>query len=214
QCGTTSGWIPSTIKSRAVVLGGLIDRQDWRFGASLLANWLVRSDLVPCLGGVQFRARHVLSLPNITSKGQVHRPAPEDASPVLQWPLAPETIRLKTRQFHLWAAALNEFVDQAPKLGVLLSPAEQARAEKFRFVEDRDRYVIRRGLLRLILSRYLEQLPSAIEFQHGAYGKPEVRRDGAGTSLFFNTSHSAEIAVCAVTSACPNGVDVERTQEI
>ena len=50
---------------------------------------------------------------------------------VLQWPLVPETIQLKSGQVHLWAAALNEFVEQAPKLGTLLSPAEQARAQKF-----------------------------------------------------------------------------------
>jgi 4'-phosphopantetheinyl transferase len=155
-----------------------------------------------------------MSLPNATLRGQVHRPTAEDASPVLQWPLAPETIWLGPRQVHLWAAAVNEFVDQAPKLEVLLSPAEQAGAEKFRLVEDRNRYVIRRGLARLILSRYLEQLPAAIEFQHGAYGKPEVRRGGVGTPLFFNTSHSGEIAICTITSACPIGVDVERTREI
>ena len=137
-----------------------------------------------------------------------------DAGPVLQWPPAPETIRLEPGQVHLWAAALNEFVAQSSKLWALLPPAEQARAEKFRFLEDRNRFVIRRGLLRLVLSRYLEQLPSTIEFRHGAYGKPEVQPAGTSTPLFFNASHSGEIAVCAITSACPIGVDVEHTLEI
>jgi 4'-phosphopantetheinyl transferase len=96
----------------------------------------------------------------------------------------------------------------------LLSLDERARADKLRFVEDRNRYVIRHGLLRLILSRYLKQLPSAIEFQLGRYDKPEVLRGGAGTHVFFNIAHSCEIAVYAITSACPIGVDVERTREI
>src|SRR3990172_6902014 len=82
-------------------------------------------------------------------------------------------------EVQLWAEALNQFLDQSPKLAALLSPAELAGAEKFRFVEDRERFVIRRGLLRLLLSRYLQQLPAAIEFQHAAYGKPEVRSAGA-----------------------------------
>ena len=208
------GGSPSTIKSSALVLGGLIGRQDWRFDASLLANRLVRSDFVHCVGGIQVRAGHVMSLPRTPSNDQVYRPAAEDSNPMLQWPPAPEAIRLEPRQLHMWAAAVNEFVDQAPKFRALLSPDERTRAEKFRYAGDRNRYVIRRGLLRLILSRYLERLPSAIEFQHGAYGKPEVRGDGVGMPLFFNTSHSAEIAVCAITSACPIGVDVERTRQI
>jgi 4'-phosphopantetheinyl transferase len=138
----------------------------------------------------------------------------EGTSLKMYWALAPKTTRLDPGQAHLWAAVSNEFVDQAPKLGALLSPAEQATAERFRLVEDRNRYVIRHGLLRLILGRYLEQRPSAIEFQHGAYGKPGLRMDGAGPHIFFNTSHSAEIAICAITSACPIGVDVERMREI
>ena len=155
-----------------------------------------------------------MSLPRTTVKGRLQRPVAADAGSSLEWPLAPETVRLEPGQVHLWAAALNQFLDQSPKLAALLSPAELAGAEKFRFVEDRERFVIRRGLLRLLLSRYLQQLPAAIEFQHAAYGKPEVRSAGANAPLFFNTSHSADIAVCAITSACPIGVDIERTREI
>lgn len=155
-----------------------------------------------------------MNLPNEALRGQIDRPWVEDVNPVLQWPLAPETIRLEPRHVHVWAASHNEFVDQAPALGALLSPAEQVGAESFKFDEDRNRYVIRRGLARLILSRYLEQLPAEIEFQYGAFGKPEVRLAGAGAPLYFNTSHSGEIAICAITSACPIGVDVERTREI
>ena len=148
-----------------------------------------------------------------TRSGQPHWREAEEAAPALEWPEAPEAIRLERGQVHLWAAALNEFVDEVPKLAALLSSAEHARAEKLRLAEDRDRYVIRHGLLRLILSRYLEQPASRIEFRYGAHGKPEVR-SGSPTRLFFNTSRSGDLAVCAVTSACPIGVDVERTREI
>ena len=152
--------------------------------------------------------------PKSLSKRRLRRPTPDDSAPVLEWPLAPEPIRLQPGQVHLWAAAMNEFVDQAPKLGLLLSPAEQVTAHKFKFARDRNRYLIRRGLLRLLLSRYLQQLPAAIEFQHGAYGKPEIKNHASGAPLFFNTSHSADIAVCAITSAGPVGVDIERTRTI
>lgn len=130
------------------------------------------------------------------------------------WSPAVETMRLDPGHVHLWAVVLEEFVDEVLKFRDLLSPVEQTAAQKFRFDKDRNRYVIRHGILRLIMSRYLRQPPSEIEFQLGAYGKPELRGNGACIPLFFNTSHSADIAVCAITSACPIGVDVESMREI
>jgi 4'-phosphopantetheinyl transferase len=154
-----------------------------------------------------------MTRPRSLPQRRTHRPAPEDAAPALQWPLAPQPIRLQPGQVHLWAAATNDFTSQVRQLGLLLSPAEQAAAGKFRYVRDRNRYLVRRGLLRLLLGRYLPLPPSAIEFQLGPYGKPELRA-GAAAPLFFNASHSADIAVCAITSACPIGVDIERTRKI
>src|SRR3989304_1640226 len=130
-----------------------------------------------------------MSLPRTTVQGRLQRPVAADAGSALEWPLAPETVRLEPGQVHLWAAALNQFLDQSPKLAALLSPAELAGAEKFRFVEDRDRFVIRRGLLRLLLSRYLQQLPPAMELHHPPAAKPDPRPAGANPPLFFNTSH-------------------------
>lgn len=123
-------------------------------------------------------------------------------------------MRLDPRHVHLWAVALEEFVDEVPKFRKLLSSVEQTTAQEFRFDKDRDRYVIRHAILRLILSRYSRQPPSEIKFQLGAYGKPELGGNSALTPLFFNTSHSADIGVCAITSACPIGVDVESTRKI
>jgi 4'-phosphopantetheinyl transferase len=135
-------------------------------------------------------------------------------SPVLRWPLSPEVVRLQANQIHLWCAALSQFASELPRFWAMLSPAERTRAERFRFPKDRDGYVIRHGILRLILSRYLEQLPSEIEFCHGASGKPEIKGDCARAPIYFNASHSGEIALYAITSACPVGVDVECTRTI
>jgi 4'-phosphopantetheinyl transferase len=158
-----------------------------------------------------------MSLPNTTSGEQSSQRmlnTSGDGAVALLWPIAPKITRLEAGHVHLWAADMSEFVEQVSKLSGLLSSAEHERAEKFKFEADSNRYVIRRGLQRLILGRYLEQAPSMIEFQHGAYGKPEVRTERAGSPLFFNASHSAGIAVWAITSACRVGVDVEKVREI
>jgi len=155
-----------------------------------------------------------VSVPYTIPRGPAGRTHADGVSLAEGWSLPVEPMRLDPRHVHLWAAVLEEFVDEVSKFRDLLSSVEQTAAQKFRFDKDRNRYVIRHGVLRLIMSRYLRQPPSEIEFHLGAYGKPELRGNGAGTPLFFNTSHSADVAVFAIASACPIGVDVESTREI
>jgi 4'-phosphopantetheinyl transferase len=155
-----------------------------------------------------------VSVPYSALKGPTGRTYADGVSLAEDWFLPVEPVRLDPGHVHLWAVVLKDFVDEVSKFGDLLSPVEQTAAQKFGFDRDRNRYVIRHGVLRLIIGRYLRQPPAQIEFQLGAYGKPELRENGGSTPLFFNTSHSADIAVCAITSACPIGVDVESTREI
>jgi 4'-phosphopantetheinyl transferase len=87
-----------------------------------------------------------------------------------------------------------------------LSVEERARAERFRFPEHRHRYLVCRGTLREILSRYLDLAPAALHFDHNAYGKPSV----AGAGLHFNVSHSGDWAMLAVSAEREVGIDIER----
>ncbi len=128
---------------------------------------------------------------------------------MLSWPHAPEDIRLESQQVHVWCAALSDFESQLPRLEAMLSAAERARAARFCFSKDRCGYVIRHGILRVILSRYLKQYPSEIQFCYGRFGKPEIKEDPFCGRINFNVSHSGGLALYAVTQACPIGIDVE-----
>jgi 4'-phosphopantetheinyl transferase len=155
-----------------------------------------------------------MSLPNSTSDGHPLPRAEVDAEAELGWPLKPDTALFEPSQVHLLAASMNDFMEQAALLGSLLSDTEQSRAKRFRFAKDRNRFIIRHGLLRVILGRYLKHPPREIEFQLGAYGKPEIRLDESQTPFFLNISDSGDIVVFAFTIACPIGIDVEQTREI
>ena len=61
------------------------------------------------------------------------------------------------------------------------------------------------GLLRLLLSDYLQMRPCEIMFTVGAHGKPQLP-DGR---LSFNLSHSGGLALYAFSSDAAIGVDVE-----
>lgn len=89
----------------------------------------------------------------------------------------------------------------------MLSPAEIVRANSYLRAEDRDRSVVSRGALRVILSRYLNKNPSQIQFRLDKYKKPYLMDEGVALPC-FNISHSADWALIAV-SGSEVGVDAE-----
>ncbi|MFQ5466779.1 MAG: 4'-phosphopantetheinyl transferase family protein, partial [Kiloniellaceae bacterium] len=94
----------------------------------------------------------------------------------------------------------------------ILDDAEVGRASRFRFDRDRMRWVVARASLRRTLSRYTGMGPEDIRFRAGAHGKPALECEIA--RLEFNMSHSAGLALIAVTRLAPVGVDIERVQNI
>jgi len=92
-----------------------------------------------------------------------------------------------------------------------LSPDEKGRAGQFRFERDRDSFVVARGVLRILLGRYLNISPAGIPFKYGAKGKPAI---AGPAGIDFNMSHSGSLAVFAFTAGCPVGIDVERIRPL
>lgn len=84
--------------------------------------------------------------------------------------------------------------------------------ERFRFERDRRRYLVGRGLLRMLLGRYLDVSPHAVSFDYGAAGKPHLAPGLAPQPLQFNLSHSGGLVLIAVTSGRALGIDVEQVR--
>jgi 4'-phosphopantetheinyl transferase len=90
----------------------------------------------------------------------------------------------------------------------LLSREESDRAARFVVQQDRQRYVICRAALRIVLGSYLGEAPAAVELGSSRSGKPILR--GSIADLRFNVSHSANCLVIAVACSREVGVDAER----
>jgi 4'-phosphopantetheinyl transferase len=140
-----------------------------------------------------------VSEPLVSFRGHLAR-APESSEPGL--------LRLAPNEVQLWSATLDQPVGVVGELRRLLSGDEVARARRFRFERDRNRFVVGRAVLRLLLGRYLEQPPDTIRFSYSAHGKPDLT-DFSG-KVMFNLSHSEDLALYAFCLDVEIGVDVER----
>lgn len=121
-------------------------------------------------------------------------------------PDAPEP--LPEGSVHVWRVELDLALRDWRAMARDLDPQERARAERFRFDEDRARFLGSHAALRRILALYEGCDPAEIRFCVGPHGRPELESSAGG--LRFNLSHSGELALVAVARGWQVGVDVER----
>lgn len=95
-----------------------------------------------------------------------------------------------------------------------LSRDELEYAGRFRFDRDRTRFVAGRGRLRALLAARLGVTASAVEFRHGAFGKPYLSERYSDENIYFNVSHSEDHALIAISLGHELGVDLERIRSL
>ena len=114
---------------------------------------------------------------------------------------------------HLWQVRLDEVRPWYATFLETLSPGERMRAVRYRVSEVRERFVLTRGSLRALLSKYCGRPAPSIDLAVGRYGKPYVASpDRAGLS--FNLAHSGNLAMYAFAHGWEVGIDVERPQQV
>jgi 4'-phosphopantetheinyl transferase len=91
-----------------------------------------------------------------------------------------------------------------------LSPQELEKSRAFKRSQDQMAYVMQRGCLRFILSRYVQVPPGTLTFFYGDYGKPYL----ADYDWQFNLSHSQDRLLVAVSPTTRVGVDIEFHREL
>ena len=112
----------------------------------------------------------------------------------------------------MWLASLDQPATVQTELAAVLAPDEQARAGRFYFERDRLRFVAGRGLLRMILGRYLAVAPERLRFEYTQFGRPLLA--DPPSDIAFNVSHSENMFVLAVAWGREIGVDVEAVRPL
>lgn len=139
----------------------------------------------------------------------------------LNWPVLTEPLPLVSDIVHVVRLDLNAEPSRIETLRSVLSPDELARADRYKFDEPRRRFIVCRAALRQLLGSSLTCEPESLKFVYGLHGKPMLEPNAvapAGPSplatrpllVEFGVSHSADLALIAITVGRRVGVDVER----
>ena len=133
---------------------------------------------------------------------------------MILWHFPPKSLTLVRNSLHIWRVNLDLSTDLLTDLAVNLSLDERQRADRFYFELDKKRFIACRGLLRFILSRYLDLQPHQLEFAYSVQGKPELKNTNIEGRLCFNVSHSQGLAVYAIALNRSVGIDLEYFRHI
>jgi 4'-phosphopantetheinyl transferase len=125
------------------------------------------------------------------------------------WAPNSEQFEFADQEIHVWRANLDGDEIALHRFEETLAPDETARANRFVFPKDRNRYVTARGALRELLGRYLNRSPAEVEFEYASKGKPSLRAAVNKRSVQFNVSHSRGLALLAFALGRNLGIDVE-----
>ena len=118
---------------------------------------------------------------------------------------------LPVDEVHVWTASRDAPGEVVEAMREILSDEERRRADRFAFAHDRTRFAVGRGLLRVLLGRYLDRAPESLRFTANAHGKPElVAECNLDPPIQFNLAHSGSWVLYALTRGREIGVDIER----
>jgi 4'-phosphopantetheinyl transferase len=102
-----------------------------------------------------------------------------------------------------------EYHDLMEDLFSVLAKDEVLRSRNYTHDEHKTRYIICRGILRCIISRFTGIPPAGISFTYNAYGKPEIRAQQNPEGIRFNLSHAGEYGLIALGRDGEIGADLE-----
>jgi len=130
------------------------------------------------------------------------------------WQIQKTGLNLSNNEVHLWHAKLDQSYEWIKKLTHVLSSEEKKRAERFHFDKDRKRFIVTHGVLRTILSLYLDVEPSCLQIGCQSHGKPYVVEKLNDEEICFNLTHSHSLLLFAFTRSRQIGVDIEYVRPI
>jgi len=117
-----------------------------------------------------------------------------------------KAVFLERNSVHVWFATFSSMSPALECFTRTLDSTESLRMSRFVYEHLRVRFARAHGLLRLLLSRYLDCSPGELVFSQGSHGKPSIVN---AKGLTFSLSHSADGVAIAVAREIDIGIDIE-----
>lgn len=115
--------------------------------------------------------------------------------------------KMASSHAHVWRFHLDASSDVVTASARWLDADERRRSERFRSICDRDRFILRRASLRIVVAGVTGMDPSDVRISRAPRGRP--RLEGAD-DLDLSTAHRGSVGLIAVSVGRRIGVDVER----
>ncbi len=125
---------------------------------------------------------------------------------------AAPTFRLDALEIHLWSVKLEDFISHNRELARVLSFEELVDAQKIASDLARGSFITCRGLLRYVLSCYVDAAPKElpIEWMEGRHAVLEL----AGSTIRFDYSSTTGEALYVVSADRPLGVSLAELKTV
>ena len=104
------------------------------------------------------------------------------------WDKPPQNLSLKNNEIHIWFLNIDDFIEELDFFGNILSKDELSRSQRYKREILQHNFIINRGFLRFILSKYLSINSSLIRFDYHPKGKPFLATSHH-SNIQFNLSH-------------------------
>lgn len=125
---------------------------------------------------------------------------------------------LMGNEVHIWNTKISENVDNLDLYWSLLTPNEQSRSTRYYFNKDKNRYIISRAILKMLVAGYIQRrleqnalCPLEILFEYNRYGKPFLgpEMNVFSSNLKFNLAHSRDSIIYIFANNIEVGIDIE-----
>jgi len=124
--------------------------------------------------------------------------------------LQKSNLLLQPNKIHIWHTYINKQLKNIDFYQNLLSLQEKEKIHNIYLKENKKKYIITHGVLRYILSLYVDINPSEINFFYNIHSKPYLDIEQNKNSINFNLSHSDNIVIYAIVKNDELGVDIEK----
>lgn len=128
------------------------------------------------------------------------------------WKLKYDNFQLTVNEIHVWLLDIKKISKSENDFNKILSDDELDRKNKFHFEKDRIVFGTTRGLLKILLAKYLKCSTNDVMFIYNEFGKPSLSENHTST-IRFNVSHSKDFGLLAFNLNNNIGVDIEYINE-